>query len=575
VAAKIISLDEETVKKIAAGEVIERPASAVKELIENSIDANSTRITIEVSGGGKKLIEITDNGEGMNREDASRSFKRYSTSKIRRIEDLDRLGTLGFRGEALASICAVGRLELVTKTRGSVQGTQVLVEGSDLKSAKDIGCPEGTTVVVRDLFFNLPARRKHLKSVRRELAHVIDIVTRYSLIRNDIYFSLSHEDRKIMESPPTGNMLDAVTNIFGRAVSQSLIPLKYGTKRLIISGLVGKPYSTRSSPNMQFIYVNGRYVSSRLVSRAIREAYGTLLPKNRYPICVIAMEISPGYIDVNIHPTKLQVKFVNESEVYESVVAGVKAALGSEPLTPDTMPKRVERKQKAPMPGFARAAKPSKFAPLTIESYRKRFREVPEKAQLPELKIIGDYDNTYILGESSKGMVVLDQHAAHERVLYERLMNKRRDTQELIAPITLELSAKESAVLEDFSENLVSLGFGFEPFGKNTQRISSVPVVLGSLVSPDVIHDILNDMATLPKAPEKSVEERIAQIVATKSAMAACKGAIKAGEKQSTERLQRLVKDLYESSNPYTCPHGRPTMIFITKEELEKRFLRT
>jgi len=572
---KIVTLDDDTVKKIAAGEVVERPASVVKELIENSIDASSSRIAVEISNGGKSLIRIVDNGVGMSKEDALASFKRHSTSKIRKIEDLDRLSTLGFRGEALASISAVSRLEIITKPKGAMEGTWIIVEAGKLKEAKDIGCPEGTTVIVKDLFFNLPARKKHLKSTRRETAHIIDFVTRYALIRNDIFFSLNHNKTKILESPPTKNLLDTVTNIFGTSVSKNLIPFEHNSRNIKISGLIAKPHFSRASSNMQFFYVNGRYVSSRLVSRSLKEAYGTLMPKSRYPVCMLAMELNPELVDVNIHPTKLQVKFVDENEVYEAVVGGVNKMLKFRTLVPDTMPKHLERAEKAPSAEAPRAARSAKLVPLTIESYRKRFQSVPEKASLPELKIIGDYDNTYILGESSKGVVVLDQHAAHERILYERLLTSKTKTQELIAPLTLELSVKESAVLQDFSDHLTKLGFSFEPFGKNTRRINSVPVVLGSMVSTEVIHDILNDMVTLPKAPDQSVEERIAEIIASKGAMAACRSAIKAGEKQSAERLQRLVNELYNSSNPYTCPHGRPTMIFITKEELQKRFLRT
>jgi len=572
---RIIALDDDTVKKIAAGEVVERPASVVKELIENSLDAGSAKVTVEVSNGGKTLIRISDDGEGMNRDDAELCFRRYTTSKIKKIDDLDRLRTLGFRGEALASICAVSKVELLTKPRGRIEGTMLLLEAGKLKEVNDVGCPEGTSIVVKDLFYNLPARRRHLRSARRELAHITDVVTRYSLARNDVFFSLSHNKMKILESPPTSGLLDCATNIFGTSVSKNLIPLDYDSQMLRISGLVGKPHSTRGSTGMQFFYVNGRYVSSRLVSAAVREAYGTLLPKNRYPVCIVAIEIGPEHVDVNIHPTKQQVKFSDENEVYASVVNAVKRALESRPLMPDAMPKRVERRVRIPRPDAGRAAKPSRLVPLTIESYRRRFPSIPEKATLPELKIMGDFHETYILGESSKGMVILDQHAVHERILYERLLTTQTKAQELIAPMTLELSPKESAVLEDFTESLKNLGFGFEPFGRNTCRINSVPVVLGALVSPEIIRDILNDMVALPKTEEKGVEERIAQIIAKKSASAACKSAIKAGEKQTLESLERLINELYKTSNPYTCPHGRPTMISITKEELEKRFLRT
>ena len=570
---RIVALDDDTVKKIAAGEVIERPASAVKELVENSIDARSGRISVEVSGGGRALIKITDNGAGMTREDAEMCFKRYTTSKIRRIEDLDRLRTLGFRGEALASICAVSRVKILTKLEGAIEGTRLVIEAGKVTEVNEIGCPEGTSVEVKDLFFNLPARRKHLKSTRRELAHIVDVVTRYALIRNDIFFSLDHDGTRLLESPPTKGLLDCATNIFGASVSKNLIPLNYNSKVLEISGLVGKPHSARSSAGMQFFYVNGRYVSSRLVSAAVREAYGTLLPKNWYPICVLSINIDPRSVDVNIHPTKQRVKFLYENSVFEAVVSAVSKALKSETLVPDSMPKRLPVRERIPGPKATVARITA--VPTTLIPLEKKSSPVHEKAHLPELRVIGDFGETYILAESSKGMVILDQHAAHERILYERLTSQHKDTQELISPIALELSAKEKTVMDDFMEALTELGFNIEPFGGNTYRINSVPVVLGTLVSPEVIRDVLMDMTSLPKSPEKGVEEKGAQIIAKKGATAACRSAIKAGEKQTLERLYRLVRDLYKSSNPFTCPHGRPTMIFITREELEKRFLRT
>jgi DNA mismatch repair protein MutL len=579
----IITLDEDTVKKIAAGEVIERPASVVKELIENSIDAESSKITVELKNGGKSLIHVSDNGKGMSRDDAIMSFKRYTTSKMRKIEDLDNLSTLGFRGEALASICAVSRVELVTKQKGAVAGTKLVIEAGGLRDVKEVGCPEGTSITIKELFYNLPARKKHLKSARRELAHVAEMVTRYALTNSRIFFIVEHEGKRMLESPSTEDLRDVVSNIFGTKYSKNLITIHHEAAQynLKISGLTGKPDSARSSSNMQFFSVNGRIVSSRLIGASIREAYGTLLPKNRYPLSFISLEVNPDSLDVNIHPTKMRVKFLHEKDVYEAVTSAVRNALKSESLVPEGIPDRTprrnaQRERIASTEGEIKR-RPSKQVPLTIESYRKRFSTVPQKASLPELKVIGDFGRTYVLGESPKGMVILDQHAAHERVLYERLLEgeEKRKIQNLLSPITLELSARETALLEEFEEHLKNLGFGMEPFGKNTIRINSVPVVIGSLVSQETILDILGDMITLPKAPEEGVEERIAQVVAKRSASAACKSAIKAGEGQSLETLESLVKELYQTSNPYTCPHGRPTMIHITKEELEKRFLRT
>jgi DNA mismatch repair protein MutL len=572
---RIINLDEETVKKIAAGEVIERPASVVKELIENSLDAQSTRIEVEVSNGGKSMIRVVDDGEGMSREDALLSFKRHTTSKIRRIEDLDSLGTLGFRGEALASIAAVSVMELITKTEGAIEGTKLIVQGGHLKKEAEVGCPEGTSIMVEDLFYNLPARKKHLKSTRRELAHIIDIVSRYALANSDVFFNVKHEGKTILESPKTGDTMETATNIFGTSVSRNLLPSEKEYRGVRIEGLIGKPQIARSSGSMMFFFVNNRFVKSRLISAAVKEAYGTLLPKNKSPVAILFLDVNPADIDVNIHPVKTQVKFANEHDVFEATVSALRDALGSRTLVPDSVPRPMRKPSPARRPDLAVGQRPKKLVPLTIESYRKRFSKVPEKASLPELTVMGDIGNTYILGENRSGMVILDQHAVHERILYEQLLSSKRRIQELISPMNIELSAKERAILEEFGDALKDLGFRLEPFGGDTFRIISVPVVVGALVSPETIHDILNDMATLPKKPGKGAEEKIAEIIAKRSAMAACKSAIKAGEKQSPERLEKLVKELYQTSNPYTCPHGRPTMIQITKEELEKRFLRT
>jgi DNA mismatch repair protein MutL len=573
--SKVVNLDEETVKKIAAGEVIERPSSVVKELIENSLDAQSRRIGVEVSNGGKSMIKVVDNGEGMTREDALLSFKRHTTSKIRGIEDLDRLRTLGFRGEALASIAAVSTMELTTKTKGAVEGTRLVVEGGLLRKEVKVGCPEGTAIIVKDLFHNLPARKKHLKSPRRELAHIIDIVTRYALANNHVFFNVKHEGKRILESPKTGDTLETATNIFGTSVSKSLLSFEKEFRDVRIWGLVGKPHIARSSGSMMLFFVNNRFVKSKLVSAAVKEAFGTLLPKNKSPVAILFLEVNPKDIDVNIHPVKTRVRFLNEQDVFEATVSALRKALESESLLPDSVPMRLGKPSPTGRPETALSQRPKKLVPLTIESYRRRFAKVPEKASLPELAVIGDIGNTYILGENRNGLVVLDQHAAHERILYEQLLSSKRRVQELISPVTIELSAREKAILDEFGNALTNLGFRFEPFGGDTFKVASVPVVIGALVSPEVIHDILNDMATLPKGPNKGAGDRIAEIIAKRSAMAACKSAIKAGEKQSIERLERLVKELYQTSNPYTCPHGRPTMIQITKEELERRFLRT
>lgn len=576
---KIKLLDNETISKIAAGEVVERPASVVKELVENAIDANATKIYIEVEDAGLKRITVIDNGCGMCREDAKLAFERHATSKITTIEDLERLESLGFRGEALPSIASVSLTEMITKDNESESATYILVEGGKVKEIKETGAPLGTTVSVRNLFYNVPARRKFLKSKRIELAHIIDVVTRYALIHYDKTFKLVHNDEELLFSPNSKSMLEAIIAIYGKEYAKALIPLNYQTNVVKISGYVSKPHLTRSTPSHQSIYVNKRYVTSRIVSDAIKDAYFRLVPKDRYPVAVIGIEIDNKLIDVNIHPTKSQIKFSEELKVYDDVLSCIRQALASEKLIP--APKKEEIRLVSEV-----IKVPEQKLPLELPKFEKvklikpEYFQVEERVptpkishKLPALKIIGQLFDTFIVAESENSIFVIDQHAADERIMLERFMRqtsaKNIETQELLEPLVLELSPKEENVLQNYLKAFEELGFEIENFGNRIYKLRAMPVILGKLKNKEDFIDVIDELESIGKS--KSAEEVKHKLLEA----LACKSAIKANEKLSAQEIEKLVYKLASLEDPYTCAHGRPTIIELTRKEIERMFKRS
>jgi len=564
-------LDPDTVEKIAAGEVVERPASVVKELVENSIDAGADRIEVEIAGGGVELIRVRDNGCGMSREDAELAFQRHATSKIGHIDDLERVTTLGFRGEALPSIAAVSRVEMKTRPRGEISGTAIVIEGGEVKKVEEAGCPEGTAVAVRNLFYNTPARRKFLKSHLTETTHCIDVVTRFALAYPGISFRLTRDGREALNLPATRDPRERIMGLYGPEVARDMVPLESGGD-FAIMGSISRPSTTRSSRDFMSVYVNRRYVKSPLVARAIAEGYRTLLPRGRYPIAVINIDIDPSRIDVNVHPAKVEVKFKDEKAVYWAVADAIRDALKGTRLAPRIAPKEPRmtkptflvpppaevsgvKERPAAYAGKARKEKPTKTPPKPPEP-------------LPDLRPIGQVHDSYIIAEHDEGLVIIDQHAAHERIRFEAILEKREGarSQELLSPFVFDASPKEAAVLEGNLSLLAEMGFSVEPMGGRSFAVKALPVVFGRIEDHKTVRDIISELGALGEV--KTLEERREKL----AAIMACRSAVKAGDALLPDSMERLIEALGRTKNPHTCPHGRPTIIEMELSELERRF---
>ncbi|VVB87480.1 DNA mismatch repair protein MutL [uncultured archaeon] len=571
---KIHILDEATINKIAAGEVIERPASVVKELIENSIDAGASDIKIEVMNGGKKLIRVSDNGCGMGREDASLSIVKHSTSKIAKIEDLEKVMTMGFRGEALSSITAVAKVEIITKTKEELAGTKVVIHGGRLVGISDTGAPNGTSVTVQELFFNTPARKKYLKSDTTELAHITDVVTRNALGHNSISFTLLHNGHETLRSPASG-LSDTILHIYGQEVAKAMLPVNSASLFAAVTGFVSKPEVTRGNPDSQSFFINDRSVTSRSISFAVREGYGNLIPKGRFPVAVLKISVDTGEVDVNVHPTKNQVRLSHEREISDAVTLAVRNALLNKNLIPDVrVPEQTllyEKATESP-PLVRETGSVFKFPAKDTE---RRLRQTEkytetEKTRMPDVKILGQVDSVYVIAETKDGLMIIDQHAAHERILFEQVRDSRRtDSQELIVPISLELDSREKVLMKECIPQLEEFGFRISEFVPSAFAITAVPNVLGRLEDPSLVHDIITDLLRDEKVKnDTGIFERVTKSIA-------CRGAIKAGADCSPDQMESLVRQLFLTGNPYTCPHGRPTMVSFNRQELDKLFKRT
>ncbi len=586
-------LGRDAINKIAAGEVIERPASVVKELVENSIDAGATKILVEVAEGGKGLIRVTDDGSGMDREDALLAFERHATSKIREADDLERISTLGFRGEALSSIASVAEtVELVTKLRsGGIDavGTMVRVEGGRVVDVRDVGAPAGTSIEVRGLFKNVPARRKYLKSGRAELAKIVEVVTSYAVIHHQVSFELFSGEKTIFKSVRSESWNDPLLRIFGREVARNLVPIEGEGRNVSVAGAAGRENVTRSSPDWIMTYVNGRFVRSRSLTRAVSEAYRTLIPTGRHPIAVVSLRIDPSQVDVNVHPAKMEVRFLREDEVVAMVTDSIRLSLSqagvvasaapvAKPLQPTVLGTPVEGTEAeemgggySPIPGGSVSSEGSDLQrTLPLASGRSRFALELAAEPLPGgLRVLGQALQLYIVAEGPEGLVLVDQHAAAERIRYEVLSKKYASgtiSQELIEPVTLELSPKEVVLLEEWGSTLAEMGFDVQPFGKNAYTVRSVPAIGWRLDSPGAVHDVLMDLFALGKVgTEATAKEEILKLLA-------CRGSIKAGHEMGWKEMHDLLRALSSCASPRTCPHGRPTAVTLSPAELEKIF---
>ncbi len=562
---KIKVLSEDTVNQIAAGEVIERPASVVKELMENSLDAGADEIDVDVVKGGKKKIEVKDNGVGMSKKEVELAFKKHATSKIEDIEDLDHLNTLGFRGEALASIAAVSKVTVLTKTEDQIEGTKLVIHGGDMVESEDVGCAKGTSIRVEDLFYNTPARKKYLKRTNTELAHISEVVTRNAIVKSGVQFSLTHQGRELTFVPKSGSMLENIKAIYGKEIAKKMVKVSKDGEGFAVDGYVSKPEIDRSNRKHIFTYVNSRYVRNNLLKRGIVDGYGTLLKKGRYPLAFLDLDIDPEKIDVNVHPTKTKIRFLEEENVKEKVAGAIESALMDVNLVPTIS--REEKKVDTEKVMEKVDKDSSKFqSQLEME-------EDPEvkESKLSYMRVVGILKDTYIVVETPSGMAVIDQHAAHERINYERLKKKvddKIDSQKLVSPKTIELQPKEAAILRANEGLLSKLGFELDHFGKTTFRIRGVPVIFNEIQEKEILHSVLDE---LMDKKGTSLEERSEDMIK----YMACHSSVTAGDKLSVSKARELLEELGKSENPYTCPHGRPTMVSFTENDMGKWFKRT
>lgn len=612
--SKIRVLPTETANRIAAGEVVERPASVVKELMENSIDADATRIAVKIENGGRKLIQVTDDGCGMDNDDAMLALEPHATSKIKQGFDIDRINTLGFRGEALPSIAGVSRFRLRTREPEASAGIEILVDGGTINDVRECGTPPGTSVTVRNLFYNLPARRKFLRTASTERGHIEEIVLLQSLARPKLGFELNVDSQSVFQMPPGRDLKTRLGMLLGRRAASDMLEVDYKEGEISVSGYIARPGVTRSNRREQRVFINARPASADTLFFALRDAYHTLVMKGRYPPVVLYVDLPPEEVDVNVHPTKREVRFRDGRQVAGVVGAALRKALRG--VTGDMVPRNFSgnlssRGGKKPLDSgnapfqskggsqnsFSQSAPGSsvqgekredgkKEGRLSFESIDKRNGEAisPEqqKAEASEsesgestrelirsLRIIGTVHKLYLLAESREGLVLIDHHAAHERVLFEKLLQTAESqaarSQPLLMPVTVEFSPADAALLKKNLKSFTSLGFQVEPFGGGSFIIGAVPPQLPRENIEGLMRDLFEELRSIGTAGKAWIDAR--QI-----AQAACKKAARAEDILAEPEIKRLLNDLAEAELPYTCPHGRPVMINITWHELERRF---
>jgi len=556
---KILAPD--VVSKIAAGEVVERPASVVKELIENSLDASATQVSIEARGGGVSLIRVTDNGTGIPADEVALAFHRYATSKISTIADLDAISSLGFRGEALPSIAAVAQVEVLTRTPDQIAGTYLNLKNGVVVERGKRGCPQGTSVTVRHLFQNVPARLKFLKSVATESSHISNLVSQYSLAFPEVRFSLFIDGRMALQTSGNGELRDVLVEVYGLDTAQAMIPV--GEQDSQVWGFVSSPSLSRSSRSYLSFFVNRRWVNSRLLSRATEEAYQGLLMTGKHPIAVLNISLPREDIDVNVHPSKTEVKFRYEQTLFPTVQRAVRAALVKEM----TVPQVVRPPSVVGVPTFIPEREPLARQEGLFEGF---VSKPPPESPLPILRVLGQLSATYIITEGPDGLYLIDQHAAHERILFERVRtqqaNRQVEVQGMLEPLTIEVTPHQEEMLEAGEEVLASCGFTIEPFGPRTYRLRAVPALLREGNIAQAVIEILDSLSEEGDTGKR--EERIAILLA-------CHSAVRAGQVLSLEEMRQLVRDLEQAESPHTCPHGRPTMIRFTSSQLEREFGRS
>ncbi|MFU8796600.1 MAG: DNA mismatch repair endonuclease MutL [Dehalococcoidia bacterium] len=551
-------LAPDVVSKIAAGEVIERPASVVKELIENSLDAGATEIAVEVRGGGVEMMKVSDNGAGIPAEEPEIAFRRHATSKIGVLDDLEKVSSLGFRGEALPSIAAVAEVELLTQTSSDEAGSYVSLREGEVVSRESRARPRGTTVTVRRLFRYFPARLKFLKSVGTENGHIAHLLSQYALAFPEVRFSLVLDGRSSLGTTGSGDLRDVVGQVYGPEPARSMLGVERKDAQVGVRGLVSPPALARSNRNSLSFFVNRRWVRSPLLARATEEAYRGLLMDGRHPIAVISLSLPAGDLDVNIHPAKAQVKFCQEQAVFTAVRKAVEEALAGAAIA--------RPRSAAFTPGSGQWQSPRMVMdtePVFVVS------RLPAM-ELPLLRVVGQVANTYIIAEGPDGLYLIDQHAAHERILYDRFLSqwseKEVEVQGLLQPITMEFSPGEEETLREGGDLLASFGFAIEPFGDRTYLVRAIPALMAGANVVEIVGALLDDLAG--KEDPAAWEERIAHSLS-------CHGSVRAGQQLSNDEMRELIRQLEQTKQPRTCPHGRPTVMHLSSQQLEKEFGRT
>lgn len=660
-------LDQATINQIAAGEVIDRPSSVVKELLENAIDAKATAITVEIKDGGISFIRITDNGCGIEKDQVRKAFLRHATSKLHTIDDLLDIGSLGFRGEALSSIAAIAQVELISKPPEAMLGISYQIEDGEEKSLTQIGAPDGTTILVRNLFYHVPARKKFLKTAATEGNYINQLMENMAMLRPDISMRFINGGQNKLYTSGNGRLKDLIYTIYGREISSNVLEINYECPLFAVTGYIGKPIISRGNRTFENYYINGRFVKSRLIAAAIEQAYKPFMMQHRYPFTVLHIKIKPELIDVNVHPAKMEVRFQQENEIYELLAGAIENTLRGKEFIPDVSDdgkaeKKVQEKQKLPEPFEQRRLQamkeiippppaehktqneqkpsaehktqseqklprneeqpkvPSKLSEPVCEykaekkqtikdsdskwesasGIHKRIgqdvsqtvNQIPtqpeQKLEKPEQqtlftepllsekarihhRLIGQLFDTYWLIQYGNQLYIMDQHAAHEKVNYERLMEayrkKERITQFVSPPMVISLTRAEEAILEEFKSEFERIGFTIEPYGGREYAISEIPANLYGINEKDLFLEMLSDL-------EDRGSMQPSELIASKLASMSCKAAIKGGQKISFQEADALVSQLLTLENPYACPHGRPTIITMTKYELEKKFKR-
>lgn len=616
-------LDDSTINKIAAGEVVERPASVVKELVENAIDAGADRIEVEILAGGTSFIRVTDNGKGMSMEDAQMAVKRHATSKIREVSDLNTIGTLGFRGEALPTIASVSRFTMLTREPGADLGTHVSITGGRDLDIQEAGCGIGTTIQVEDLFFNTPARKKFLKTNHTETAHINDFLVKLALSHPEIAFRLISNNKAAVSTPGNGDLKDTIRAIYGEKVAQSLLNLEFVGEEISVDGFITKPSMLKSSRGWQTFIVNGRIIGNRAIAKAIDNAYKSLIPKAGFPLAVLNIQVPQRTIDVNVHPQKSELKFEDESSVFKAVYKAVHDAI--RPAVDRSLKEvaAVVEKPHLEQPRYAQdtiafqpaapAAQPAQpAAQLAPSAWKPRTtyeavhhaggisfaqareqiqqektvsyppvepvrEEVADKAEAdPTLTgdgnmiPIGQVNLTYIIAQDAKGLYIIDQHAAHERILFDRFSAMAGDipSQQLLVHAILSFDAKEARLVEENKDLFRQLGFSMEPCGDKEFRLMEVPTDVPVSEAEDIVREILTNLMEMHETTAKEIRQACL-------ATTACRAAIKAGEELNLRQMEILLEELSHTPFPFTCPHGRPTILKFSSEDLAKMFKRT